>query len=336
VLLLCCAVNFTAGQVDAQDERDAPKIERLEVLESVGLKGKELVQGRANYGQNLAPAEVVERGRELSEKLGKEFDWERPQRMGRYRMGVRDRKDPSATLEIDRRSGNFLFNRGLAKYRAEEETPGLVKFEQGRERALEHLEKLDLVPDKEQLVDRKVGGLSMAVRLDNGETKIYRKLVTVRFGRRLGGFPVMGDSRIVVHLGTEGELAGMIYQWPEVAVKAVDPEALRDDRTLKNGIESRLKAGSRGAARAVVQKADLVMYDDGRGIVEPAYHVEARLFYEVPAGEGAEEERTQYDIPFDFYVPVLKRPRGFYPYMEKAPVQPTDARGTRVRPTEDE
>ena len=78
-----------------------------------------------------------------------------------------------------------------------------------------------------------------------------------------------------------------------------------------------LKGGSRGAA------------------VKPG-NAEESLLYRVVAGSGDGKGPERYDVPFDFYVPVLKRPLAFYPFMETAAVRPTDGFKARIEADDDD
>jgi hypothetical protein len=176
------------------------------------------------------------------------------------------------------------------------------------------LARIKLVPNRDELGSMHEGGLNMAVAQPDGSTKIYRKLVSLRIGRRLAGLPVMGESRIVAHLGEDGRLAGLVYQWPDVGrPQPLAPEELRSAAELQADAEATLTDGAVGAERIVVVRAELVMYDDDRGVFEPTYHVEARLHYSRPAAAGGDQKDARYDVPFDFFVPVAKRPLAFLP-----------------------
>ena len=121
-------------------------------------------------------------------------------------------------------------------------------------------------------------------------------------------------------------------------VKELGPTNYFPTKISKELLKKRLREAGKEAKRIVVQKADLVLYDDGKGWIEPAYFVEARLYYEVPdiAANGSGETVQKYDVPYDYYVPVLRKPQAFYPYMEKAKIEPIDARRLRLEAKDDE
>ncbi|GAI84916.1 unnamed protein product, partial [marine sediment metagenome] len=289
-----------------------------------------------NYKMNLSKKNVLEMARKLTDVSLKSLNFEKFQEMEEGLMVLRNEKDPSASFEMDTRSGNFLYNGGLGEYKNDGDTPNLILGEKASSIALQHLEKLGLLPNKQELNLVNIGGLNMAVLKKDSTTDVYKKLVTVRYNRKLADIPVMGESRIILHMGKNGKLAGLTYYWGEIVDKRkIEIGEVLTDKEIKRELESRLRAAARDAKRIIVKKADFVLYDDGRGHIEPAYHVQARLFYEASDKKG-EKKIQKYDIPYDFYIPVLKNPLAFYPYMETAKVQPTDARKLEITPKDDE
>lgn len=243
-------------------------------------------------------------------------------------------KDPSAVLSFDLRRGDFLFNKGLAGYSAERDTPGLPSKEEALKVAQRHLESLELAPPAEEAQVVHVGGLNMAVHREDGSTGDYAKLVTVRFGRKLGGLPVVGDSRAIVQIGEGGELAGLVWDWLPAKGRPVAATELRSDEQIRAEIERRIRAESGSPLRIVVQSQELVLYDDGRSI-EPAIRVKAERTYRVKMVNGKDKgQMREYTVPYDAIVPVLAKPRGVYPHMKAAEVtrklkrdQPGELRG---------
>jgi hypothetical protein len=78
-----------------------------------------------------------------------------------------------------------------------------------------------------------------------------------------------------------------------------------------------IKRVTEKAEKSTLTGAELVLYDDGRGMVEPAYHFTVNRLIDLGESDPAA-------IPYDFYVPIAKEPRAFYPYMDTALVQPDD------------
>ncbi len=312
------------------------EIEYDKSVGSITLEGKVIRSYLLNYKKNLSENNVLEIVEKLTTVSEKTLDIKKLLDRGDGLVFLRNEKDPSAAFEMDKRSGNFLFNGGLAEYKNDDNTPNLITGEKAEVLALNHLKKLDLLPNKEELVLENIGGLDMAVLKEDSTTEVFKKLVTVRYNRKLFDVPVMGNSRIIVNMGSNGKLAGLIYYWGEVVEKRkIEPDALFKDKDIKKELERRLRVAAADAKRILVQKVDFILYDDGKGYIEPTFYVLAKLYYEVLNNEKGEEIQ-KYDVPYDYYIPVLKRPLAFYPFMEIVKVEPTDARESKITAQDDE
>jgi hypothetical protein len=233
---------------------------------------------------------------------------ESPERNDRIALFRGD--DPSAVLTVDLTRGDFVFNAGLAAYQTEADTAGLPGKEEAVQLAQSHLERLGFaIPASEAFVAN-VGGLNMAVRRDDGTTGDFKKLVTVRFDRRLAGLPVIGDSRAVVQIGQRGALAGLVWDWLSVRGSEARRTEIVAEPRLRTTIEQRLTAESEGAVRIAIERADLILYDDGRTI-EPAVRVVAQRTFRVTLADGKGER--EYTVPWDTIAPLLAQPRAVYP-----------------------
>jgi len=194
--------------------------------------------------------------------------------------------DKTAKFEINKVTGDIIFRKGTAAYDGEGNTPGLPSKKQAPTLAKMHLKALGMY--KNGLVLNKVNVLKEAVY--NGQTgEIFDKLVIVSFKRKLGGIPVLGASRVVVTLGTNGELAGLIVRWYDVERVKV-PGVVKN---IKEHLTNKIKDKQKNHHFVMVKKADLVMFDDGNGVIEPAVFVQ---------GEVNEDGAT---FPCDWMVPVL-------------------------------
>lgn len=230
----------------------------------------------------------------------------------------RSSKDASAVLRIDNRSGDLLLNGGLAGYSGEGDTAGLPEGEDAAKLALAQAEKFFPLPQRGELVLAHVGGLNLGVHREDGTTALYRKLVSVRFNRKLGDLPVLGRSRLSVQLGERGRLQGMVRRWPEVEAREIRTEELLPSDAIAKSLEARLRSEAHGATRAVVKSTDLVLYDSGEAI-EPAIHIVASLHYEVPVvNSRVVGERRRLDVPYDSFEPVLRNTKAHYPFQHSA------------------
>lgn len=322
--------------ISCQEELKVVKIEYEKSIGPITLEDKVVTSYLVNNNKNLSDQNILGTAKMLAEISELPLNNNRLIEIDGGVLALKNEKDPSASFEMDKHTGKFLYNGGLAEYKKDNNTPELPKGEMAESMAVNYLKKLEVLPLKEELTLASVGGLNMAVVNEDKTTEIFKKLVTVRYSRKLADVPVMGDSRIIVNMGSKGKLAGLIYYWGEVLEKIkMNREDLLSDKDIKKELESKLRLASSGAKKILVQKAEFVLYDDGRKLIEPAFHVEARLYYD-EANSKEEDKMGKYDIPYDYYIPVLKNPRAFYPFMETAKVMPTDAPETEVISGEDE
>lgn len=293
-----------------------PEVAGLERLELVGK-----VPGTLHtYFAAPASKELLAQRKQLAEQLGKGagvgFDGSA---RGIGESGVRlvSSADPSAAFELDTHTGGFSFNGGLRKYRLEERTPGLPDPETALALARRHLDALGLKLDPKQVGGLRAGGLNMAVPDGRGGSVIYEKLRSVRIARQIDGLPVEGDGRVIVQLGAGGALAGLVHQWP--ALEKAVPVELGDTREIRKGALAEILKVSQRAVRAQLSTVELVLYDDGRGVIEPAYHFVVERDFDHDDGELTR-------IPYDFYLSTAAKPLAHYPHDERAPIAPEEGK----------
>lgn len=314
--VLCVAGLCFCSSADAQS-----KTKGLELLDKLPAP----TELRTFKVVPLTAAESQQRS-ELSKRLADQSGLRLQKSDAKFsdgRIGQIGAQDPSASFEYDAKLGRLLFNGGLSKYRAESSTLGLPKPEQAAALAQRQVEALKLPLNTREFAGVRVGGVNMGVPDGLGGTKVFEKLRTVRFSRTLAGFAVEGDTRVVVHLGSNGALAGLVYQWPTVAAG----ETLRSEQLVKTDAIRKLAIKqldeiTASADEAFLTGADLVLYDDGRGVLEHAYHFTVERYYGYGKGEATM-------IPFDFYVPAVVASRAFYPHLEVAAVKAGDGRDER-------
>jgi len=315
--VLTLVLNANAAAATSAALTSPSEVEGLDLLQTMGRYEKPLKTYRIvkpSESPEKAAAELMGVFSGLTEHLG---DAEKIY-LSKTRIGFRGSKDPSASFEFDGETGNFLFNGGLSAYRAEGSSKGLPDARTAEPSARGWLEKLQFLPPEQELKTRHVGGLNMGVPDGRGGTIIYEKLKTVRFSRILDGLDVEGSSRIVVHLGQEGALAGLVHQWPAIG-RGIElgTTELRSPDTLQEAALKKIREATAKSERSRLTEAKLVLFDDGHGVIEPAYHVTVERWIRLQ-----EDQPTM--IPLDFYVPVLSQPQAHYPDMEVAQLKPDD------------
>jgi len=211
-----------------------------------------------------------------------------------------DAANPSAIFEISKDNGAFLFHAGYAGYRNEETTLGLPAKEEAPAIAIEHLRNLNMLPpDLEKNSTALVSGVAMGTVQPDGSEAIYEKLVTVRFERKFKGVPVMGaGSRIIVHMGTNGELVGLIRNWREVESQIIATDAFLGKTEMLEKVKNRLMRNSAGSLDIHIEEAKLVLYDDGLGTIERSIWVRALRTNQTKMADTGVP--TTLEIPFDY------------------------------------
>ncbi len=232
--------------------------------------------------------------------------------------------DPTAMLHVDTLTRSILFSKGTGDIGGAESTPALPTKEDAPALARTLLNELELAPAAAQeMIVEHVGGLSMGVQSPDGEQQIFEKLRTVRFGRELGGQRVVGrGSRVVVQLGESGEMRGIVHRWNEVVANSIAPEAKLSAPEVRQMIRERLDSAASHAKSVEFTSAEVVLYDDGLGVVEPVIRVEVQLTI---ATETKDEkgDALQRDIvnPLDFFVPILRNPKADLPFVKDLRLQ---------------
>lgn len=293
-----------------------PNIQNENLIEQVVLKKKTLTTYRTNNSLNLDKASVQKRMVQLEDYLNVNMNNREVKNRGNKLVVKND--NGNSFIEIDSRSGNFLYKGDMTKYNSEETTANLLGKKETVKMFYTHLNNLDLMPKKEELGTIEHTGLSMSVRKENGKSFDYKKTTAVMINRKLDGLPVQGSSRIFINMGSNGEISNMVYKWPaiEKSTTIASKNVINAD-VLKKSIVTQLEKRAAKASKITLEKINLVMYDNGKGLIEPAYYVEAKLFFK--------DGKSSYNTPYDFYIPAINNPQIVYPLMSKPPVQPMKA-----------
>lgn len=173
--------------------------------------------------------------------------------------------DNSAVCQINKTTGDVFF-RKYSKVKGA--TPNLPKRSNAVNVAKKHLKDLGLWKDK--MTEPIVTTLTKAT-YDGQTTTVYEKVRVVTFRRKIGGMMVKGASRAVVMMGQDGEMEGLIVRWMDLETEKVKGKVAKEQ--LKDYIKGKFNARQIEGNGIRVKKADLVLYDNGKGVVEPALQI---------------------------------------------------------------
>ncbi|MCK5056930.1 MAG: hypothetical protein KAT34_09765 [Candidatus Aminicenantes bacterium] len=175
--------------------------------------------------------------------------------------------DNQTSCQIDRVTGDILY-RNHTKFQGS--APNLPAKDNALDLAGNYLMTLGLF--KKGMAKPHISTLKDAVR--NGqETETFEKMRVVTFTRTLDGIPVLGASRAAVMLGANGDLVGLVVRWMDVQPERITGKVATLAQ-LKNLIKRKMAARK---LNVVVKKANLIMFDNGKGTMKPMIHLEGDL-----------------------------------------------------------
>lgn len=296
-----------------------------ELLEKIGrYSGTPMVYQAVGFDKDPVAKSVV-----FLKRLNEKFNTDRFIHLENNWFGFQSENDPSASFEFDSRTGNIRFNAGLKPYSGEEQTADLPKSpDEIIKFAAKYLIELELLPPLTEINGQKIefGGLNMAIPDDKGGSKIFEKLKTVRAYRVLNGMEVEGDSRLVMNFGEKGKLAGIVSQWSKVGPgEPLTESDLIPAEKLREAAIANIQRVISKTQNPELAEVKLVLYDDGNGVIEPAYHFIVKRTIKLGDSQrtvGA----TDTMVPYDFYLPISNKSRAEFPDLETVRVQPLDGR----------
>ncbi|MGB3182382.1 MAG: hypothetical protein WBB45_13410 [Cyclobacteriaceae bacterium] len=201
----------------------------------------------------------------------------------------------------DAETGNLYFNRYIGKYLGDYR-PELPDQEESNELAREFLINYKLLPqEKEQMKLLHSGGL----RADTEKGDVIDKMRTITFGRILDGVPVMGaGSKIVVQIGEQGEVTGLVHKWREVNSrnrKAISQKELIPEEEARKAFTEGVYREFGKDVQVKIEEIKLSYYDGDGRYIQPAYGIRAVVV--VPINEKQTNE-----LPYMTFVAALQNP----------------------------
>jgi hypothetical protein len=214
-------------------------------------------------------------------------------------------------LKVNPYSRGFVFHRSQAEYlmptmsreNGGGKTKAVLTWSNAPRLILAYLKNSDLMPEEQysQLKVGKVSGIGIG-----GEDS--PRIITVYFIRELSGYPVVGNTRIVVSMTADGELVSLVHKWPNLEEMVGKTDHGIANNSIVTGMDAVNRIGelfnnyyNQTKVDSIdLRRAELVMYDDGKHI-EPAFFA-----------SGDVNIKNGDIIEHDWIIPLLKSPNGNY------------------------
>jgi hypothetical protein len=195
-------------------------------------------------------------------------------------------------------NGTEFFYSNFPALKLTEKTGRLLADEQAIKLARNYLNNTGLIPrnQKELKIDH-IGGIMQM--LSNARVP-EKKAVVVYFNRELDGLKVRNfGSSITVTLAESEIPVGVQYHWREVASREkVSSRSLLGTEKVMRLIREDVNRVFSKEAKVIIDKIELVLYDNGGNYIQPAY-----CYQGVRKSEG----KGFADMPVLGYVPVLEK-----------------------------
>jgi len=201
----------------------------------------------------------------------------------------------------------YIYTKSLSNYfhpqGVEVKSRKLPDKNKAAEMAKDYLSLLEILPtDSTEMYVAKVSKIRMATSQTASE--IYDMMQVVYFGRKINGLSVVGPTRIVVRIGDNGELVGVINNWPKVTKKEIKGKNAVHGKSAWKGVATKHleDAYANSDFTSVnLETAEVVLYDDGEGCIEPSILAKGKQIHN--NGEAAE---------YDWLIPIVVAPKAKY------------------------
>lgn len=230
--------------------------------------------------------------------------------------------DETGICMVNLTTGEVAFSAGMMDLDGEMDTPDLVDPGDAKMFCDNHLNALGMYPAG-GMFELDVSTFTMKA-LDTGVEKEYNKMITIMNGRKLMNIPVIGNSRVNMGLGSNGDMKFLMWNWMGVNAVSVSAGDFLDHYLIRNRIETQLTQFFVDATEVIVHENYLTYYDDGVGIIEPAYIMRI----EVVSPDGDHKEA-------DWVTSVMLNSTAAFAHLEMASTTPVD-NGPASTDTDDE
>lgn len=192
--------------------------------------------------------------------------------------------DPSEYYEVSEGQGRFSFSKSLSRYMGNYK-PSLPDPKAAQQLAMNFLKENKLMAesqDEMQLIHS--GGL----RADDENGNVIDKMITLTYGRVIGGVPVIGSgSKIVVHIGEKGEVMGVIRNWKAYTTKReLGAKEVKTAAEMEREFQALVITQFGKEAKAEIKRSYMVYFDNGGKYLQPVMAYETTVNVMNAAGQS--------------------------------------------------
>lgn len=208
--------------------------------------------------------------------------------------------EPTEFYEVNEGEGRFSFSKNLSRYMGNYK-PSLPEPKAAQQIATSFLRENKLMaenPEEMHLIHS--GGL----RADDGNGAVIDKLITLTYGRVIDGVPVVGKgSKIVVNIGEQGVVEGVIRNWKAFSSKKeIDPPQIKNQAELEKEFQVMVSSQFGKESKAEIRRSYLVYFDNGGRFLQPV------MAFETNVTLGTSATGASKQIPYLGIVEVMKSP----------------------------
>lgn len=217
--------------------------------------------------------------------LMKKFIGETPEVVAPSRDGIVryvSVKDVNTRFEQNLKTQDIHFHRNFSRYLGDYQ-PKLPSTDEAIKSGLAFLQENLLLPAvRGELVLAHAGGLRATSTIDGKQAgPIIDKLVTLNYSREVNGLPVIGPgSKIVMDIGENGELIGLLRHWRELSPKATEisgTEIVSTDEALRL-VKQQIITEFGDDAQFEVLQTKMAYFDNNGRFLQPVYAFETKVF----------------------------------------------------------
>ena len=190
--------------------------------------------------------------------------------------------DLNTTLEHNSATGELRFHRGMNRYLSDF-VPKLPSQDEAVRQTQEFLKANELLPNNVgEIKLAHVGGLRAMNTIDGKQAgPVLDKLVTVSYSRVVDGLPVVGPgSKLVLDLGDQGEVVGLVRHWRELdksTRKAIRGKALYTSKEALALAKRQIAVEYGEKASFKIRSSSRAYFDNNGSILQPVYVFETTI-----------------------------------------------------------